>query len=98
MQEWILALEFLERLKVEKIIPGYGNVGSTEDLVAYKKFLKAFLTEVLQMIEEGKSLEQIKKEFSLPRYETLPGFQQFLSANIERAYQDLHSHLREGEY
>ncbi len=98
MQEWILALEFLERLKVEKIIPGYGNIGSTEDLVAYKKFLKAFLTEVLQMIEEGKSLEQIKKEFSLPRYETLPGFQQFLSANIERAYQDLHSHLREGEY
>jgi glyoxylase-like metal-dependent hydrolase (beta-lactamase superfamily II) len=96
MQEWVLALEFLERLKVEKIIPGYGDIGTTDDLVAFKKFLKAFLSEVLQMIEEGKSLEQIKKEFNLPRYETLPGFQQFLSANIERAYQELHSDFSKG--
>ncbi len=97
MQEWVLALEFMERLKVEKIVPGYGNIGVTEDLVAFKKFLKAFLSEVLRLIEEGKSLNQIKKEFSLPRYEELPGFQQFLPVNLERAYHDLRSHLTQGK-
>ncbi|MDY6847740.1 MAG: MBL fold metallo-hydrolase [Geoalkalibacter sp.] len=98
MQEWILALEFLERLKVGKIVPGYGEIGATEDLTAFKKFLKAFFSEVLQMIEEGKTLDQVKREFSLPQYETLPGFQQFLPVNLERAYQDLRSHLGKGEF
>lgn len=93
MKEWVLALEFLERLKIRKIIPGYGDVGTIQDLADFKKYLKAFLSEILLLIEQGKSLEQIKNEFSLPRYEDLPGYDHFLEDNIERAYNDLSAKL-----
>ncbi len=89
MQDWVLALEFLERLRADKVVPGYGPVSSRQDLSEFKNYLKAFLSEVLRLIEEGDTLEQAKKKFSLPRYRHFSGHKQFLEGNIERAYRDL---------
>ncbi|KIH77290.1 Metallo-beta-lactamase superfamily protein [Geoalkalibacter ferrihydriticus] len=89
MQDWILALEFLERLRPEKIVPGYGPVAKRSDLTDFKNYLRAFVSEILFLIEKGHSLTETKKKFSLPRYEDLAGFKQFRDVNIERAYHDL---------
>ncbi len=89
MEDWVLALEFIKRLAPEKIIPGYGRVGDVKDVGKFQDFLRAFLSEVLLHIEAGKPLEQVKKEFRLPKYEDVPGFRQFLDVNLERAYNDL---------
>lgn len=89
MEDWVLALEFLERLRADKIVPGYGPVGNRGDLTEFKNYLRAFLSEVLRLIEEGHSLEEAKKHFSLPRYEHYAGFRQFLEGNLEHAYNDL---------
>ncbi|MDO3380143.1 MBL fold metallo-hydrolase [Geoalkalibacter halelectricus] len=89
MQDWILALEFLERLRPEKIVPGYGPVAKRGDLTDFKNYLRAFVSEILYLIEKGHSLAETKRKFSLSRYEHLAGFGQFRDVNIERAYEDL---------
>ncbi len=70
-------------------MPGYGAVGKKADLDSFKNFFRAFLTEVIRHIEEGDSLKQTRKSFSLPKYEKLPGYERFLQANLERAYAQL---------
>ena len=89
MEDWVLALEFIQQLAPEKIVPGYGPVSEVSEVEKFKNFLKAFLSQVLLQIEAGKPLEQVKKEFRLPRYEEIPGYSQFLDVNLERAYHDL---------
>ncbi len=94
MQGWALALEFIEQIGADKIIPGYGPVGSREDVAEFKKFFKDFLTEVLRHIEAGESLEKTLRTFSLPRHEKLAGYRQFFKVNIERAYANLKDTLQ----
>lgn len=89
MEDWVLALEFIQRIGPEKIVPGYGGVSKVEAVEKFKDFLRAFLSEVLMHLEAGKPLEQVKKEFRLRKYEDVPGFKQFLDVNLERAYRDL---------
>ncbi|BCR04146.1 hypothetical protein DESUT3_12150 [Desulfuromonas versatilis] len=93
MQDWVLALEFMERLGAAKVIPGYGPVGTGRDLGAFKDYLKAFLTEVLKHIEAGDTLEQTLRKFSLPEYQNLEGYARLLRPNLERAYRDLQQNL-----
>jgi len=89
MQEWVLALEFMEQLEAKKIVPGYGPVGGAADLGEFKTYFKAFLTEVLKHIERGDSLEKTQSSFDLPKYRDYDGYDRFLRTNIERAYGEL---------
>jgi len=89
MQEWILALEFMQQLEAKKIVPGYGPVSGTEELAEFKTYFKAFLTEVLKHIEQGDSLDKTLRTLSLPKYSDYDGYDRFLRPNIERAYREL---------
>lgn len=89
MQSWILALEFMEQLDVEQIIPGQGPVSRPADLHAYKEFLQAFSTEILRHIAKGDSLKQTLRGFSLPDYEHLKDYERFFKVNVERVYKQL---------
>ncbi len=93
MQEWVLALEFIERLGAQKIIPGFGPVSGNREINRFKTFFKDFLTEVLRRIEAGDSQEKTAGSFSLPQYQTYEGYDQFMRGNVERAYQDLKKNL-----
>jgi len=89
MQEWVFALEMMLGLDAKHVIPGQGAVATNKELAGYLTFLRAFLTEILQHIEKGDSLKETLKTFSLPTYENMDGFQQFLTINIQRAYEQL---------
>jgi glyoxylase-like metal-dependent hydrolase (beta-lactamase superfamily II) len=95
MQDWIVALEFLDSIDFKTLVPGYGPVGDKSDLAAFKAFFRAFLTEVIRHIEKGDTLKQTRKSFALPKYKTLPGYERFLQANLDRAYQQLKENLTE---
>lgn len=93
MQEWVMALEFMEQLGAKKIVPGYGPVSGADELAEFKAFFKAFLTEVLRHIEEGDTLEKTLRTFSLPKYRDYDGYDRFLQANVERAYKELQQNM-----
>ena len=89
MEDWLLTLEFIERLGARKIIPGFGPISSTDEIVRFKDFFREMVTAVLKHLERGDSLEQTLRTFSLPEYRNYNGYDQFLRLNVRRAYLDL---------
>lgn len=89
MQGWIMALEFMGQLTIDKVIPGHGPVSPADSISEFKTFYKSFLSEVIKHIEAGNSLEKTRKEFNLPQYRQYSGYEQLLDLNIERAYRNL---------
>ncbi|WP_432821420.1 MBL fold metallo-hydrolase [Trichloromonas sp.] len=89
MEDWLLALEFIERLGARKIIPGFGPVSSTDEIIRFKDFFRDMVTEVLKHLERGDSLDKTLQTFSLPGYGNYSGYEQFIRLNIRRAYIDL---------
>jgi glyoxylase-like metal-dependent hydrolase (beta-lactamase superfamily II) len=89
MREWLLALDFLEQLGADKIIPGTGPVSGVAEVTAFKEFFQEFLTAVLARIERGDSLEQVLKDFDMPNYRKMSGYQQLIKVNLQRAYVEL---------
>ena len=72
VQRWIDILDRMmqRNLPVHTYIPGHGPVHigrGLEDLVEQKRYFVVMRDEVAKMIQAGKSLEQIQKEFQVPR-------------------------------
>ena len=89
MREWILALDFLEQIGADKIIPGTGPVSGVDEVAAFREFFKEFLTAVLVRVERGDTLEQVLKDFDMPKYRQMNGYQQMIKVNLRRAYTEL---------
>lgn len=89
MEDWLLALEFIERLGAKKIIPGFGPPSDNRVIAEFKSYFRALVSEVLKHIERGDSLERTVRSLRLPDYAELKGYEQFLGANVRRAYLEL---------
>lgn len=89
MEDWLLALEFIERLGAKKVIPGFGPLSDNQVIVEFKTYFRALVSEVLKHIERGDSLERTVRTLRLPDYAELKGYEQFLGANVRRAYLEL---------
>jgi cyclase len=84
MVNWIQALDFIYGLPVETIVPGHGGIikGKEECRVIKEYFLK-----VEGEVKQGKNLEDIKRDFSLPEYRDW-GKTKWLSITIEKIYRE----------
>jgi hypothetical protein len=89
MEDWLLTLEFIERLGARTIIPGFGSISPTAEIGCFKDFFRDMVTEVLKHLERGDNLDQTLQTFSLPEYRTYSGYEQFIRLNVRRAYLDL---------
>lgn len=89
MTDWLLALDFLEQVGAKQVVPGYGPVSGTEEIYEFGQFFRDFLTEVLQHIERGATLEETLTDFNLPQYHNMDGYDQLIKLNLTRAYNDL---------
>ena len=72
VQGWINILDNIMRrsLAVETYIPGHGPVHigrGVKDLEEQKRYFVVMRDEVAKMMQAGKSLEQIEKEFKIPQ-------------------------------
>jgi cyclase len=72
-----------------KIIPGHGNVASKAELTKYLGVLKATSAAVQAGIDQGKSLEQLKQEQVLAKWEYLNTRVMKTDAYLERLYRSL---------
>ena len=89
IREWVMGLQVLEDIDARIVVPGVGKVTDSDGIKKFHHFLQDFFTELLQHMEKGETLAEIKKKFSLPEYEEMPGYNTFFSVNVERAYREL---------
>ena len=73
----------------EKIIPGHGNLASKAELTKYLDVLKSTSAAVQTGIDQGKSLEQLKQEQVLAKWEYLNTRVMRTDAYLERLYRSL---------
>ena len=91
IHEWGERLDMMEKLAPSIVIPGVGKVSDSGAIERFRKFYRAFMTEIIRNVEKGNTLSQTRKEFSLPQYKSLPGYDTFLGINLERAYKQFKS-------
>jgi cyclase len=75
----------MKALNPEIVIPGHGDPGTTKILDDMESYYNKLMDGVRQMVKEGKSLDEIKKELKIPGTEDWQGQDRFAN-NIEAAY------------
>ncbi len=93
VDNWLKIFRRIEATDVEKIIPGHGEVVDKEGYLKtsqiFSEYLTGLKTEVKRYIEEGISLEKIKAELKLPKYQHMGMAEILLPWNIEGIYREI---------
>ncbi len=84
----IKTLQALLELDVDRYIPGHGNIISKSEIEPVLKNLQEKQTKVKSMIQNGKSLDDVKKEFGISDGPAKPGGFRFPSL-VETIYLEL---------
>ena len=78
-------IKMMKALNPEVVIPGHGNPGTAKILDDMENYYAKLMDGVRQMVKQGKSLDDIKKELKIPGTEDWEGKDRFPN-NIEAAY------------
>ena len=78
-------IKMMKALNPEVVIPGHGNPGTAKILDDMENYYAKLMDGVRQMMKQGKSLDDIKKELKIPGTEDWEGKDRFPN-NIEAAY------------
>ncbi len=64
--EWLEALQLIEELDFEVLVPGHGNVGNKDSMIQFQKELTVLMDEAQEMISRGLDRARVIQEL---RYE-----------------------------
>ena len=81
----LAAIKMMKALSPEIVIPGHGDPGTVKLLDDMERYYNSLLERVGQMVKQGKSLDEIKKELRVPGAEDWEGKDRFPN-HIETAY------------
>lgn len=84
---WIAALEKMETMEFDKLVPGHGSVASKKELTEFKNLLIKMRNQVEQSFTRGLTVQQAIKEMDLP-CKDWPLYDR-LTMNVQFIYQEL---------
>ncbi len=90
VNDWIPTLDsMLKQYPTAKYVPGHGGVAQADDIKDFRDYLSDLRTRVKQGIADGMSVDEAKKQLTLPeKYKPL-AFQNFVGPNVEDMYKEL---------
>ncbi len=88
-ENWIKILGEVEKMDLQFVIPGHGEIGDKSILRAQAEYLKALRDEIKKLVDEGLPLEDAIKRAELPEYKNIEGYSQRFSRNVEAVYREL---------
>ena len=68
MPDWIDSLKRVEAMDFDVLVPGHGPLGTKANVVMFREYLHDLREEVTRHAREGKSLDEIKRLVTLPKY------------------------------
>ena len=84
----LASYKLMKSLNPEIVVPGHGAVSTTKIFDEYEGFYNLLMKRVGEMVAQGKSPDEIKKELKMPEYADWAG-QNNLPQNITVAYESL---------
>ena len=89
ISDWIETLDKLKAFDAGVYVPGHGGVGGFDTLQDFQHYLIDLQLEVKKYIENGKTVDEIKKEINLPKYKNWSKYNEWLPLNAEKVYREL---------
>ena len=68
MPDWIDSLKRVEAMDFDVLVPGHGPLGNKASVVMFREYLLDLRDEVTKHVREGRSLDEIKRLVTLPKY------------------------------
>jgi len=94
--EWLKALDFVETLEIDVLVPGHGKIGNKDSTREFRSQFESLMGEVKEKIDQGWGRDRIVEEV---RYEdnihhgyppsTMERFQQVMKQGIGRLHDAL---------
>jgi len=88
-RNWIKALQYLNTLDIDTVVPGHGPVGGKDLIKNQLDFLTALVLEVKRAAEAGKNAEAAAKEIKLPTYANWARYNEWLPGNVKLIHREL---------
>ena len=86
------AIKMMKAFNPEVVIPGHGDPGTVKILDDMERYYHSLTDQVKQMVQQGKSLDEIKKEVRIDGTEDWEGKDRFPN-NVEAAYRAIKGSL-----
>jgi len=87
--DWINSIQKIESLDFEIFVPGHGDIGRKADVVEHREYFQSLQKEVQDAIDNGQSLEKMKKTIKLSQYKHFGQYDAWFVMNIEGMYRIL---------
>lgn len=79
------AIKMMKALNPDVVIPGHGQPATAQILEDNERYYNLLVDRVKQLVQQGKSLEQVKQELKMPEIDAWAGKDRFPN-NVEAAY------------
>jgi cyclase len=86
---WIRVLDCVLSFEVDTVIPGHGPPATLRELAKFRDLLLALRDTVAVVVQAGTSEDAAARDIRLPRYETMPRYQEWIGANVRSAHRYL---------
>ena len=86
--KWIEAVERIQRMDVDVIVPGHGPIGGKKDLAEMGQYLELFKREARKRFDAGLRPGQAAAQISLGKFDNWIGARDRLVMNTVRLYHE----------
>ncbi len=94
ISDWVGTLERVRNFDAGIYVPGHGGIGDITMLTQLQSYLMDLQNEVKRYLEKGMSVDEMKKEIALPKYQNWSRYQEWLPFNAEKVYRELENKAR----
>lgn len=96
IDELIAGLKKLEKMDFDILAPGHGPMGTRNHVRTHREYVEELRHEVLSRIRAGKTLEQIKAEVKMEKYNKWGSYKNWFTLNVEGMYKHMSNARRPG--
>ena len=97
VRHWIEALKTLEKLDIESVVPGHGDIGHKDAIKQQREFLEELVSAVQAALKAGQTAQQAAASVKLPKYSQWARYDTWLGENVKLVYQELANEAKTGD-
>jgi len=94
VEDWIESLKAVEAMDFDIFASGHTALAKKADVPAVRAYLEDLRAQVLALVRQGKSLDEIKAAVTMDKYKSWGQYQAFLPLNIEGMVRHLRLYRR----
>jgi glyoxylase-like metal-dependent hydrolase (beta-lactamase superfamily II) len=94
VEDWIDSLKRLEAMDFDIFASGHTALARKDEVFAVRAYLEQLRAEVLALVREGKSVDEIKAAVKMEKYKSWTQYETFLPLNIEGMVQHVKLYRR----